>query len=73
MGKVITRRLGEQILLDTPAGQAVIEPYAIDGHRQVKIRVTAPEAIRVYRGEQAGFYDRPEPAEAACGEQGEDE
>lgn len=48
---VLTRRAGETLILTLPAGEQItVSLELIEGHR-AKVGVTAPQSIRVIRGE----------------------
>jgi|LakMenEpi03Aug12_release.lakeMendotaPanAssembly.Ray.scaffolds.fasta_scaffold781769_2 carbon storage regulator len=47
---ILTRRVGEEILIDNPSGQIKIMVTKIDGDR-VKVGIDAPRDIRVNRKE----------------------
>ena len=54
---ILTRRVGEEILIDNPSGQIRIMVTKIDGDR-VKVGIDAPRDIRVNRKEVAERENR---------------
>ena len=63
-GLVITRKHGEKIIIETPQGSIDIMVHRIRG--LTKLSVTAPKALRVWRGEvwQVMNKTTPEKGEA---------